>query len=105
VIVGGSGNSLDRNYHYSAEENVDSIAERTFNTNVGFINLFKRHNKPWMNGKIRSVNLWFDRALMGHGLTLVSLTLPLFQGMNIQHMACTIILEAKGGLHILLLKE
>jgi hypothetical protein len=41
------------------------IAERTTNTNVGFVNLFSRHDKPWMNERVRRVNLRLDRALMG----------------------------------------
>jgi hypothetical protein len=32
---------------------------------VGFVNLFKRHDKPWMNEKVRRTNLRLDRALMG----------------------------------------
>jgi hypothetical protein len=73
VILGGPGNSLDRNYHYLIEEDVNSITERTSNTNVGFVNLFKRHDKPWMNGKVRSVNLWRDQALMGHGMSHIGI--------------------------------
>jgi hypothetical protein len=46
VTLGGLGDSLDRNYHYLIAEDVSSIAERTDNTNVGFVNLFKRRNKP-----------------------------------------------------------
>jgi hypothetical protein len=34
VIVGGPGNSLDRNQYYSVEKDVNFIAERTTNTNV-----------------------------------------------------------------------
>jgi hypothetical protein len=39
------GNSLDRNYYYSSEKDINFIAERAANTNVEFVNLFKRHNK------------------------------------------------------------
>jgi hypothetical protein len=46
LIVGGPGNSLDRNYNYSTDKDIDFIAERTANTNVGFVNLFQRHDKP-----------------------------------------------------------
>jgi hypothetical protein len=31
---------------------------------VGFVNLLRRYDKPWMNRKVRSVNLRLDRALM-----------------------------------------
>jgi hypothetical protein len=64
--VGGPRNSLDRNYHYAVESDLNYIARRTLNTNVGFVSLFHRHDKPWMNGKVRSMNLRLDRALMRH---------------------------------------
>jgi hypothetical protein len=48
--VGGPGNSLDRNHHYSIEDDLNFIAERTPNTNVEFVNLFQMH-KLWMNGE------------------------------------------------------
>ncbi|KDR19419.1 hypothetical protein L798_06193 [Zootermopsis nevadensis] len=65
LIVGGPGNSLDRNKKYSIEKDVDFIAKRTTNTNVGLVNLFSRHDRPWMNERVRRVNLRLDRALMG----------------------------------------
>ena len=67
IIVGGPGNSLDRNFNYSIEEDINNIAERTVNTNVGFVSLFRRHDKPWMNGEVRKINLRLERALMGSG--------------------------------------
>jgi hypothetical protein len=67
VILGGPGNSLDRNCHYQIEKNINFIAERMSNTNVRFVNLFERHDEPWMNGKVRSVSLHLDQALMGCG--------------------------------------
>ncbi|PNF16230.1 hypothetical protein B7P43_G15297, partial [Cryptotermes secundus] len=69
IIVGGPGNSLDRNYHYSIENDHSYIAERTSNTNVGFVSLFKRHDKPWMNGRVRNMNPRLDGALMGHDMS------------------------------------
>jgi hypothetical protein len=45
VIVGGPGNCLDRHY-YAVEKDLIFIAERTMNTDVGFGNLLKKHNKP-----------------------------------------------------------
>jgi hypothetical protein len=56
--VGGPGNSLDRNY-------INFIAKRTANTNVGFVNLLQRHHKPWMNGRVRSMNLQLDMSDIG----------------------------------------
>jgi hypothetical protein len=67
VILGGPGNSLDRNCHCQIEKDINFIAEKTSDTNVRFINLFERHNEPWMNEKVRSVNLRLDQALMGRG--------------------------------------
>jgi hypothetical protein len=57
VIVGGVQNSLDRHYYYLTEKDLNFIAERTTNTNVGFVNLFKSQSNTWMNGRVRSVNL------------------------------------------------
>jgi hypothetical protein len=44
--VGGAGNSLDTNYQYSIENDLNFIAERTSNTNVGVVGLFERHDEP-----------------------------------------------------------
>jgi len=48
--VGGPGNSQGRNYGYSIEKDADFVAERMRNTDVRFVNLFKRHGKVLMNG-------------------------------------------------------
>jgi hypothetical protein len=64
VIVGGAGNILDINYYYSIDKGLSFIAERANNTNVGFVNLLRRCDKPWMNRRVGSVNLRTDRALM-----------------------------------------
>jgi hypothetical protein len=58
--VRGPENSLERNYRYSIENYPNFIAERTSNTSVDFINLFEKHDKPWMNGRFRGMNLWFE---------------------------------------------
>jgi hypothetical protein len=42
VIVEEPGNILDRHYCYLIENDIVCIAERTANTNVGFVNLFKQ---------------------------------------------------------------
>jgi hypothetical protein len=41
VRVGRPQNSLVRNYYYSIEKDLNCIAERTTNTNVGVVNLAK----------------------------------------------------------------
>jgi hypothetical protein len=38
--MGGPGNSLDRNYHYSIVKDNNLIAEKSNKKNVGFVNLF-----------------------------------------------------------------
>ena len=40
IIVGETGNSLGRYYHYSNEKDINFIAERSDNTNVKYANLF-----------------------------------------------------------------
>jgi hypothetical protein len=35
---------------------------------VGFVNLLRRYDKPWMNGRIRSMYLQLDRALMRYDM-------------------------------------
>jgi hypothetical protein len=47
ILVGGPGNSLDRNFHYSIENDPNFIADRTLNTNVG-------HDKPWLSGGLEA---------------------------------------------------
>jgi hypothetical protein len=49
--------------NYPIEKDLNSIARSTGHTNVGFVGLLRRHDKPWMNRKVRSVNLRLDRAL------------------------------------------
>jgi hypothetical protein len=56
VIVGGAGKSLHINEDYSTDKDINFIAEGTSNTNVGFVNLLRKYDKPWMNRRIRSVN-------------------------------------------------
>jgi len=86
--VGGPGNSLERHYHYSIEKDLNFIARRTDHTNVRFVNLLRRYDKPWMNRKVRSVNLRLDRALRGMACpTLVLSTLRQLEEKNIQPMA------------------
>jgi hypothetical protein len=65
--MGGPRNSLNRNYHYSIENDINFIAERLNNTNVGFVNVFRRNDKTWMNRQVRSVNLSLDWFLLGCG--------------------------------------
>ena len=70
IIVGGPGNSQDRSYYYSIEKDINLIRERSNSMNVGFTNLFWRHDKPWINRKMRSENnLRLHWDLLGCGKT------------------------------------
>ena len=71
VIVGGPGNSLDRNFKYLIKKDLNIIARRTNHTNVGFVNLLRRRDRPWMNRTVKSVNIRLDRVLLGHGVSHV----------------------------------
>jgi hypothetical protein len=57
IIIIVVGNSLGRKYNHSIEKDINFIAERPNNTNVGFVNLFCRHDKMCINRKVRTVNL------------------------------------------------
>jgi len=72
--VEGPGNSLDGNYYYSVTVDVNFLAEGVKNVNVGFVNLFRRHDKLWVNVKWRSAIIQTDCALMGHGASHIGVT-------------------------------
>jgi hypothetical protein len=55
--VGGAGNGLDINQYSSIDKDLNFNPERTSNTNMGFVNLLRRYDKPWMNRRVRSVNV------------------------------------------------
>jgi hypothetical protein len=40
ITMAGPGNSLDRNYHYSIEKDINVIAEKSNTRNVRFVHLF-----------------------------------------------------------------
>jgi hypothetical protein len=77
VTVGGPVNNRYRDYHYSIEKDLNFIAKRTSHTSVGLVNLFRRHNKPWMNGKVRTVSVWLNQALLGNGMPHIGVSTPL----------------------------
>jgi hypothetical protein len=62
VIVGGPGSSLDRNLNYQIEKDISDIAQKTSHTNVKFLGLLWRHDKPWINRWVRDVNLRLERS-------------------------------------------
>jgi len=72
--VGGPGNSLHRNYQCSFEMDINLTAESSNNMNVRFVNLFWRHDKPWINRKVRGVNLGLHQALLECGKSCICVT-------------------------------
>jgi hypothetical protein len=72
--LGGPGNSLDRNYNYSIQKDINFSTERAANTNVGSVNLFHRHDKPWMNRRVGSMNLRLDQVLMRNDMSHINVT-------------------------------
>jgi hypothetical protein len=74
IIVGGPGNSLDRNYPYSIENFLNFIAEGTSNTSVGYVNRFENNDKIWIGGRVSSMNLWLYRNLIRHDMSHIGLT-------------------------------
>ncbi|XP_069679979.1 uncharacterized protein [Periplaneta americana] len=73
IIVGGAGNSLDRNLNYSIDGDIHNIAQKSGHTNVGFVNLFQRHDKPWMNRRVESVNLRIDLAQLERDMAHINI--------------------------------
>jgi hypothetical protein len=61
--VGGQGNSLDRDLNYKTENDINCIAKHSTHTNVGFVGLLERHDRPHMNKWVRSVNMRLERVL------------------------------------------
>jgi hypothetical protein len=41
---------------------------------MGFVNLFQKPDKPWMNRKVGSMNLRLDRALMRYDMFHINVT-------------------------------
>lgn len=64
VIVGGPGNSLDRDASYSVEKDLENISKDSRHTNVEVVELFDRHDKPWLHSRVRSMNARLGRALI-----------------------------------------
>lgn len=64
VIVGGPGNSIDRNCEYSIECDLVKISSATKHTSVGFVSVLSRHDRPHLNSSVRRVNLELERLLM-----------------------------------------
>ena len=72
--MGGPGNSPYRNYQCSIEKDINLTAESSNNMNVRFVSLFWRHDKPWINRKVRGVNLRLDLALLECGKSHICVT-------------------------------
>ena len=72
--MGGPGKSLHRNCHCLIEKDINLTAESSNNMNVRFVKLFWRHDKPWINRKVRGVNLRLDQALLECGKSHICVT-------------------------------
>jgi hypothetical protein len=72
--TGNGGNSLDINQNYGIDKDLNFVAERTSNINVGFVNLLRKCDKPWMNRRVRSMNLQLDRTLMRCDMLNINVT-------------------------------
>lgn len=68
VIVGGAGNSLDRDGEYDIGGDLERIATQTGGTNVHFVQLFQRHDRPRLNTAVRRINTRLEEALMTEGM-------------------------------------
>ncbi|PSN52498.1 hypothetical protein C0J52_11215, partial [Blattella germanica] len=64
IIVGGSGNSLDRNVNYVIEKDLSDICRNSSHTNVKIVGLFERYDRQF-HRRVREMNLRFERALKG----------------------------------------
>jgi hypothetical protein len=63
--VGAARNSPEINWNYSKDKDRNFTVERSSsNKNVGHVNLLRRYDKPWINRRVRSVNLRLDRTLI-----------------------------------------
>jgi hypothetical protein len=60
---------LDRNLNYQFEKDIGDIAQKTSSTNVKYVDLLWRHDKPWINRWVREVNLRLERSLVEVGRT------------------------------------
>jgi hypothetical protein len=63
IIVGGPGNSLDRDLNDKIENDMDNIAKNSTHTNVGFVGLLDCHDRPHVSKWVRSANMRLEHAL------------------------------------------
>ncbi len=74
VIVGGAGNSIDRDQGYSIESDLVKIVSATSHTNVELVPVFERYDRPQLSSSVKRVNLELDRLLrsgVGSGMSLI----------------------------------
>lgn len=67
VIVGGAGNSIDRDSNYSIESDLVKIVSATKHTGVELVSVLERHDRPHLNSSVGRVNLELER-LLGSGM-------------------------------------
>lgn len=66
VIVGGPGNSIDRDPGYNIECDLAKIESATRHTSVEFVSVLRRHDRPHLNSSVGRVNLELE-WLLGSG--------------------------------------
>lgn len=67
VIVGGAGNSIDRDPDYSIESDLVKIVSATRHTDVRLVSVLERHDRPHLNSSVGRVNLELE-WLLGSGM-------------------------------------
>jgi hypothetical protein len=62
IITEGPENILDRDPNYKVE-NDTHIAKNNIHTNISFVGLLERHDRPHMSKCLRSANMRLERTL------------------------------------------
>lgn len=73
-IVQGPGNSLDRDFNYKIEKDLDSISKNIIHNNVSFGGLLKHHDTPHMSKWVRRENLRLECVLWNANRSHIGLT-------------------------------
>jgi hypothetical protein len=74
IIKGGPDNSLDMDSNYQIEKDFNNTANDSINTNVGFVGLLERHDKPRTSRWVRGANMVLEHALWTADRSHIGLT-------------------------------
>jgi hypothetical protein len=86
-------------------ERTSTSIQRSNNTNVRFVHLFWRHERPWINRKVRNVNIRLDRTLSGDGKSHICvIETTSFQREDFMTHGRHLNSRGKRSLHFLLLR-